>query len=144
MDNYISQPDKYFVKDCVSHDEYIMQSYVYAMKIVNVPKVEFYSRREKKMVMQKIEGDNISNIYGEEAEQVPKKIFNRVVRIVKKLYDNNICYPDFTGYNFIIDKNNKIWIIDFEHAYGETSSEINEPNIQEILAGKKSWNRDFM
>ena len=60
------------------------------------------------------------------------------------VYHNNIGHPDITGYNFIIDRDNEIRIIDFEFAHGESCSEIDEPHMEEILGGTKKWNREFM
>lgn len=44
----------------------------------------------------------------------PIKIYTQIVNILKELYDNGILYLDNHGRNFMINKDRKIEIIDFE------------------------------
>ena len=92
----------------------IMQCDAHTMKVVIAPNAAFFSRIEKKIAMQRVDGEKISNIHGkEEVTEGPNKVLVWTVCMFGILFDNyNYCYPDSTGYNFIIDKNNKIWIID--------------------------------
>lgn len=142
MKRYVDKPDIYFIKENVSRHEHLMHKYIQSLDILNVPKVISYNKQKKRMVMAKIHGDNISDMYGENIKDVPDNIYNTIKDIIHTLAEYNICYPDFTGYNFIIDKNDKFWIIDFEHSYFEDSIDENE-TIQEILYGEKKWNGEF-
>jgi predicted Ser/Thr protein kinase len=54
---------------------------------------------------------------------------------------NNIMYIDITGYNFILDENYKLWVIDFEHATLKT--EAVPSFITEFLHGENAWNEEF-
>jgi hypothetical protein len=45
-------------------------------------------------------------------------------------------YPDITGYNFI-EHNNKLWIIDFEHAH------IRDTFVDKFIHGRNTWNPRF-
>jgi tRNA A-37 threonylcarbamoyl transferase component Bud32 len=91
-----------FTKHNVSEKEYKTHKLIYNLKIVNVPKIYSYDKKNKIMVMEKIFGMNISDEYGEEAKNVPPDIFKTTQEIIKKLYYFGIEYPDITVYNFII------------------------------------------
>ena len=143
MEKYIANPDTYYVKHNVNHREYFMQKYVYELDIVNVPEIVEYNYVSKIMVMYKIGKHNLSDHYGENATDVPDKLFDQVVRIVRTLVLYNIKYPDLTGYNFIEDCNGKVGIIDFEHSSLTTSKQITNIHIQTICNGYKKWNPEF-
>ena len=128
MDNY--------TKYNVTSHEYTMHKYIYDLDIVNMPKIISYDKDNKIMVMERINNMNISDFYGEESHHIPKHIFEEIRKIIKILYDNNIEYPDITGYNFI-DYNNNIWIIDFEHAT------FISPFVKKFIDGLNAWNPDF-
>ena len=132
-----------FVKKNVNHTEFFMQKYAYQLHIVNIPEIIEYDDISQTMIMNKIGNDNLSNIYGENATDVPNEIFDQVVKIVRTLVLHNIEFPDLTGYNFIEDASGKVWIIDFEHSRLMTSSQITNIHIQNICNGCKVWNPDF-
>ena len=112
----------FYVKKNVSFHEYHMYCFVYNLSskttIFNIPKVIEYDSVKKTLTMEKINSDNISNIYGETVNKVPAEIIKKTRKTIEFLRDNGIVYPDITGYNFIYCEN-KIWIIDFEHSYFE-------------------------
>ena len=112
-----------------------MHKHVYDLHIVNTPRIISYDERNQVMTMERI-GMNVSDFYGEDHHDVPKKIFYEIRKIIKILYDNNIQYPDITGYNFI-EYQNKIWIIDFEHATFIC------PFVNKFIGGLNEWNPDF-
>jgi len=145
MENYLSQPDRYYVKHKVEHSEYFMQKYVHQLNIVNVPEIIRYDERNKIMVMLKVGKNNLSDNYGENATDVPEELFDTVIKIVRTLVLHGIEYPDLTGYNFVEDTNiyGKIWIIDFEHAKIAISKKITNIHIINICNGKQLWNPDF-
>ena len=141
MDKSNSNP--YYVKYNVEHNEYFMQQYVYHLGIVNVPEIIEYNAITKIMIMRKIDNNNLSYEYGEDATDIPDELFDQVVRIIQTLVLHNIEYPDLTGYNFVEDKRGKIWIIDFEHSLITLSKYIDNINILSICNGNKEWNPDF-
>ena len=143
MENYLANPNTYYVKQGVTHKEYFMQKYFYQLGIVNVPEIIEYNEESKTMVMKKIGTMNISDYYGGNATDIPNEIFDQVIKIVRTLVLHNIEYPDLTGYNFIEDSDGKVWIIDFEHSSMMTSSEVNNIHIQNICNGYKKWNPEF-
>jgi len=143
MENYLANPNTYYVKHNVGHREYFMQKYVYNLNIVNVPEIVEYNDESKIMVMKKAGKHNLSYIYGDKASDIPDELFNQVVKIVRNLVLHNIEYPDLTGYNFIEDSNGKIWIIDFEHSCMMNSKQITNIHIQNICNGYKNWNPEF-
>lgn len=142
MDKYRDRLDLYFIKENVTPHEHGMQKYLHKLDIINIPKILHYDPETRCMVMARVNGMSVSDMYGEDVKNVPNKIYNKIVDIMRILILFNVCYPDFTGYNFIIEnKTKKIWIIDFEHAYCE--SEISNKFVLSILDGKKMWNSEF-
>lgn len=145
MNRYTSRPDAYFVKEAVEQHEEFMHKYIYQKKItgLNVPKPVMYNKKTKQFVMAKIDGMSVSDMYGETVDLVPDEVFDKIRDIMVKLVANGIEYPDFTGYNFVIDNNipDKIWVIDFEHATINTN--IENEFILDICEGEKRWNLDF-
>ncbi len=133
----------YFIKNNVNEHEFKMHNYIYSLGVFNVPKIINYDKKNKTLTMEKINGMNISDMFGENSENVPDAIFSNVNTIIRNLKILNIEYPDITGYNFIIDNNDndKIWIIDFEHS--KINNEINNQFILDICNGEKKWNPDF-
>ena len=139
--------DNYFIKNEVKRHEYDIHKYIYDnfnkyKNIINVPEIVSYDEDKHIMIMEKIENDNISNIYGDNLHNVPKNIINKIRKIIAILYLNKIIYPDITGYNFI-KTGNKIWIIDFEHTYIEKSNDIKNIFVKEFIDGIDKWNPDF-
>tara|TARA_B110000879_G_scaffold21288_1_gene27045 strand:+ start:409 stop:861 length:453 start_codon:yes stop_codon:yes gene_type:complete len=147
MENYLANPDAYYVKHKVNKKEHFMQQYVYQLGIVNVPKIIDYDKKSEIMIMKKvgkyIGNNNLSDAYGENATDVPTEVFDQVVEIVRNLVLHNIEYPDLTGYNFIEDEDGKVWIIDFEHSSLMTTTLVKNIHIQNICNGYTEWNPEF-
>ena len=143
MENYIANPNTYYVKQDVNHREYFMQKYVYNLDIVKIPEIIEYNDESKIMVMKKVGNHNLSDNYGEDAMDVPDELFIQVVKIVRNLVLHNIEYPDLTGYNFVEDSEGKVWIIDFGHSSLMSTKQIDNIHIQNICNGYKKWNPEF-
>jgi len=130
-----------YTKHNVEENEYKMHQMIYNLNIIDVPKIYNYDRKTKIMVMEKIMNMNISDEYGEDAKNVPKKLFKTMQEIIKKLYYAGIEYPDITGYNFIFC-NNKMYLIDFEHSKpfsNETMHQV-DPFVIKFIKGSCEWN----
>ena len=133
----------YYIKENVSLQEYEMQTYVYNSGIVNVPKIIDYDIETKQMKMVRVGVMNISDFYGEKSEDISVDLFERIRNIIKTLYENNILYIDITGYNFI-ESDDKIWIIDFEHASHIFPTQITKNTfVEKFLNGFNGWNTEF-
>ena len=143
MEYFAQLPTTYYIKRDVDDREHFMQQYVYQLNIVNVPQIIYYDEKNKIMIMKKVEGMNLSDKYGDNANDIPNEIFEQVVKIVRNLVLHNIEYPDLTGYNFIEDTDGKVWIIYFGHSKMMSSNQINNIHIQTICNGDKKWNPDF-
>lgn len=138
-----SKKSFYFIKQNVEFEEYLIHKLVYNLEIVNVPKIIKYDKDTKILTLQKITNDCLSNIYGENANCVPKEIFSKVRNIITQLYYHHIDYVDITGYNFMEDKNGKIWIIDFGHAKCRDLYSKSDPFIIDFTNGLDEWNPEF-
>ena len=92
-------------------------------------------------VMENIDAPCLADVYGENAADLPNWIWKSIVRILKNLYEyEGIEYVDITPYNFI-EKDGKVWIIDFGHAYYALPENW---FLRDILnGGEPSWNPDF-
>jgi len=91
----------------------IASTYGFTPKILNVTKNDF----EYQIQMELIEAECLANKYGEEPCDIPEQYWNQMKSIVSILfYREGIEYIDITPYNFI-EKNNKIYLIDFGHAF---------------------------
>ena len=133
-----------FTKYNVEENEYKMHQMIYNLNMIDVPKIYKYDRKTKIMVMEKIMNMNIADEYGEDAKNVPKKLFKIMQEIIKKLYYSGIEYPDITGYNFIFC-NNKMYLIDFEHSNfftNETMHQI-DPFVIKFIKGACEWNPNY-
>ena len=143
--NKNSQPKNYyFVKDNVSLTEYKMYKYVSNLDIVNIPKLYSYDKKNQIMVTQRIPNETIAYNYGENPDDCPEELFVKIRETIQKLYNNDIEYPDITGYNFI-EYQNKIWIIDFEHAkfIGPNSEKERDPFVEKFIYGFNGWNPTY-
>ena len=99
-----------------------------------------------RIVMEKIEGDDLSVKYGTDEDNIPEDIWDQIRDILWTLYeDESIEYIDIAARNFI-EKEGKVYIIDFEHAY-YANKEDNEYKInwflEDFLDGINMWNPDF-
>ena len=112
-----------------------------ACKITSCPKTMSLIEADDKIyfLMEKIEGQTIYELYGDNPENVPDDIFKQIQKIINVLYYHNIHYVDISPYNFIVSSNKKVYIIDFGDAY---KSKVNW-FLKDFLDGEKSWNPDF-
>ena len=143
-----------FIKHDVAFSEYFTHEWAYKLlknlaasketriKIM-VPKIYHYDQTQKILTMQKISGDNLSNIYGENIEDVPPKILPIIRQFIALLSIYGIDYPDITGYNFMLDKSENLWAIDFGHCISRDNSDTPNKFIQEFINGKVSWNPEY-
>ena len=138
----LKDEDVYYTKENVSLCEYKIHKYVYNLDIVKVPKIKSYNKKTKQMKMVRVGTMSVSDYYGESAEHISDELFARIRTIIQTLYDHDILYIDITGYNFI-ENNNKLWIIDFEHAtynYPKKTDEF----VKKFLEGHNGWNPEFV
>jgi RIO-like serine/threonine protein kinase len=112
-----SIPNYVFIKENVSLREYKMYKYLNDKNLSFIPKIYQYNNETKVLTTQKIMGLSVADFYGEDFNLVPEKIISQIRDIIRYLYKIGVIYPDITGYNFIVDKKSKVWIIDFEHSF---------------------------
>ena len=143
-----------FIKHNVNYVEYFIHEWVfYLLKYlsktkethinIHVPKIINYDKKNKILTMQKIHGDNLSNIYGEDIEEIPIKLITIIRQIINTLNSYLVEYVDITGYNFMLDKNENLWIIDFGHAKCRDKDDKIDTFLMEFINGKNSWNPEF-
>ena len=135
-----SYDELYYIKHQVSLKEYEMHKHVQSLGIVNVPKILAYDRDTRIMLMERVNYMNVSDYYGEKDTDTSPELFGRIRKIIKTLYDNNVVYPDITGYNFI-EYDEQIWIIDFEHS--NFKSLLRDDFVVEFINGANKWNPLF-
>jgi hypothetical protein len=135
-----------FVKNNVSYSEYLIHKNVYDFgknrRTINVPKIISYNEQTKTLTLQKLKGETLSHEYGENFEDVPTNITDKIRDIISELYLSNIYYPDITGYNFMYIKG-KIWMYDFEHAVCARFMPEDCSFVRDFIQGQNQWNPDF-
>lgn len=131
---------QYYIKHNVSLKEYEMHKHVYSLGIVNTPEILAYDKDTKIMLMKRINHMNVADFYGDKDIDTSPELFQKIRDIIKTLYENNIVYPDITGYNFI-EYNNEIWIIDFEHSNFKPL--LKDDFVLEFINGANKWNPQF-
>jgi tRNA A-37 threonylcarbamoyl transferase component Bud32 len=140
--NSIKKPnnDLYYIKKDVSLKEYEMHKHVYSLGIVDTPKILAYDRDTKVMIMENVNYMSVSDYYGEKDTDISEELFQKIRKIIKTLYENNIVYPDITGYNFI-EYNKRVWIIDFEHSNFKPL--LTDDFVVKFINGANKWNPRF-
>jgi len=102
-----------------------------------------YSTDKAFITMENLNEMCIADKYGEDPSKLPETYWNQIREILKTLlYEEGIEYIDITPYNFI-EKEDKIYIIDFGHAYYTNKKKNINWFLQELLDGSNSWNPDF-
>ena len=116
-----------------------------ASKYNFVPKIINKTFEDERCIieMEDLQAPNLADTYGEDVEDIPEHIWNSIRIILRILLEEEgIEYVDITPYNFI-EKDGKVYIIDFGHAYYTDLVDIN-PFLNDVLYNDlKSWNPDF-
>jgi RIO-like serine/threonine protein kinase len=98
-----------------------------------------------RLEMDKVPGKSLYEIYGDEPSNIPNNVWTQIRYIVRQLYyQEGIVYVDITPYNFMMDEEENVLIIDFGDAYYEEEGQIRNWFHQEFLDDCiNSWNPDF-
>jgi len=132
----------YFIKDNVLPREFTIHSMIIKANIVNTPQIYKYDKTSMQLKMRNIPEMSVSDMYGEDFENVPSEIIDKIRDVIAVLYRYGIEYPDITGYNFIYYQN-KIWIFDFGHASFNLDKSLYDPFILEFINGRNDWNPNY-
>jgi len=109
--------------------------YGYSPQIISVTSDKIY--------MEDLEAPCLADIYGDEPESIPDWIWDSIRTMIYSLYTyEGIEYTDITGYNFI-QKDEKIYLIDFGHARYKSRNRPMNWFLKEFLDGENAWNPDF-
>ena len=102
-----------------------------------------YEVTDTEIYMEDLLAPCLADQYGDEPGDIPDWIWESIRSMLTALYNFEcIEYVDITPYNFI-EKEDKIYVIDFGHArYTSTKRPMNW-FLQEFLDGENSWNPDF-
>jgi len=120
----------------------ISANYGFSPTIID-SEIKFNRKYVGNITMEDLDELCLADKYGEEPEKIPILIWDQIRTILRILYyEEGIEYIDITGYNFI-EKNNKVYIIDFGDAiYSKKDKEMNW-FLSYFLGGANSWNPDF-
>ena len=150
--NKIIVHSNYILKKNVSQEEHAFMAFSRHILGKQVPKILNYNSVTLELKMAKINGMSLADMYGETDNILSNSgghIYNSIRVILEKLWDNGILYRDVTPYNFLINNDGEIFIIDFEHAILLTESK-KEKYLSDrkfvsgfIKGGIKHWNRNF-
>ena len=142
-----------FVKKNVEYEEYFIQRWVFSLVQnlnknksthvnIKVPKIIKYNENDKELIMQHLNGDNLSNIYGDNLNDVPEEYIQVIRNFIEILDSYLINYVDITGYNFML-VNKHLYIIDFGHAKCRDKNLKTDEFIMKFINGIDSWNPEF-
>ena len=133
-----------FVKEQVEYNEFALALLASKAIGIKTPKILSYNEQTKVMIMNKMKFSNVADFYGDGDDKTPDYIYTKIRKIIKKLYDYGIIFPDITGYNFLLEeKSENIWIIDFGHAYVKAPDQPDDEFIIKFINGKNGWNPNF-
>ena len=130
-----------FVKYDVDPNEYEIHKDVYDLDIMLTPKPILYDADKRILVLEHITGMSVSDLHGEGADLIAPELFERIRSMVRTLAERGIEYRDITGYNFMLDDEGRLWIIDFEHAARKEI--ITDDFVDHFLRGLNAWNEEF-
>jgi len=117
----------------------VAHKYKFTPKIYDVS----YQKDEAIITMENLNEMCIADKYGEDPKNIPKEFWDQIRKILETLlHEEGIEYIDITPYNFI-EKENKIYIIDFGDAYYTTKRKGINWFLQDVLDGHEGWNPDF-
>ena len=118
-----------------SHFQHCASLYGFAPKV--------YDTTEEEIHMEDLQEMCLADMYGEESKNIPPHIWTAIRTIIHTLYyKESIEYIDITPYNFI-EKDGKVYIIDFGHAEFTTKKPKMNWFVKEFLDGTNEWNPDF-
>lgn len=99
---------------------YISNKYDFCPKILNYK----HNTNNTVIIMEDLNEKCIADKYSDDPNEIPDFIWNQIRQIISiLLYEEGIEYIDITPYNFI-EINEKVYIIDFGHAYWIDDSKI--------------------
>lgn len=146
MNLFLKKLDYSKVSKQAAQLEYEIQSYI-ASKYNFTPKTHGITLMSSytEIAMEIVQGQTLADMFGDDPDNIPGWVWDEMRRIVTLLYtQEGIEYIDITPYNFMIDSNDKIWIIDFGHArYCDMSRPANWFLTDFIYEEVRSFNPDF-
>jgi len=93
--------------------------------------------------MEDIDALCLADVYGEDPSDIPNWIWDQIrIMVITLIEEEGIEYPDITPYNFI-EKDNRIYMIDFGDAIYINNNESISWFVQEFISGENSWNPDY-
>ncbi|MCD4784019.1 MAG: serine/threonine protein kinase [Candidatus Eremiobacteraeota bacterium] len=104
------------------------------LKHPNLPRVFDYFDEENKhyLVMEYLEGLNLNELFEKNPEISPKKVLDwgiQLCDVLESLHREGIIYRDLKPGNVLVDKNNRIYLIDFGIARFFTGGKIHDTVI---------------
>jgi tRNA A-37 threonylcarbamoyl transferase component Bud32 len=155
MNNIKIKQMSYFYKSIISDNEdkiikeieiqQIASTYGFCPKIISYD-IKYNPKDNKyigNITMENLDEMCLADKYGEDAENIPKIIWDQIRTIVKILYyEKGIEYIDITGYNFI-EIYGKVYIIDFGDAIYTKKGDKMNWFLREFLDGYNNFNPDF-
>lgn len=135
----LSDTQNLIIKKIKDVREYEIMNEVQFLEPSITPRIIYYHNNY--ILMERIDGITVADMYGEDASIVPKKIWNQIRHIVRRLNSElGIWYLDITPYNFMLDDNGNVYVIDFEHCSTESKSLYMTDFIHYEV---NEWNPDF-
>jgi len=101
---------------------------------VPVPRIHKTDVKEKKIIMEFLEGKILKDVVNEGGKKIVKNLSTEIGGLIAKLHDHNIVHNDLTTSNMIL-KENRVYFIDF--GLGMTSTRV-EDKAMDLVVLKKA------
>lgn len=132
-----------YIKHNVSQNEFQLAHLTNKILNIKTPNIISYNPKTQIMISEKIDGSSVADFYGCNDSDTPEHIYNIIRDIITNLYKVDIIYPDITGYNFILDNDGNVWIIDFGHAYVKCPHKDPDDFVYKFINNFNGWNPEF-
>lgn len=113
-----------------------------AHEFVSTPRI--LDCQSNSITMERIHGLTVADTYGTDIRRLPHAVRREIYEIIHTLYKKaGIQYTDVTGYNFMIDDNGRLWVVDFGHA--QQKLEPLDPYLERLFKMERltRWNSVF-
>jgi len=137
-----------FIKEvpiCTFHNEVELQTisarHGFSPKVIDA--LSFPSDNKGIICMEDLNTECLADVYGEDPDDIPRWVWDQIRTMVTTLFEEEgIEYSDITPYNFI-EKDNRVYMIDFGHAKYVNENETISWFVQEFIDGENYWNPDY-
>lgn len=130
-----------------NRDAFIFK-HISSMDFPYFPRVYNYDETSGELIVKRIVGgETLAYKYGTCFDMVPEDISEQVRTIVNDLYEHGLRYKAISPYNFMVDKNNKVYLIDakfIDFVNLNTIGSVKDDFVERFINGLDEWNTEYL